>query len=788
MNDTIRVAASNLRALSHAHPGVRGIVKEVYANAEGYASVGVIPHCNAVLVDEDDADLAYLFFRSHSTIDKSDRVLDIGHLDDIDSQPATETSRHRKFNVGTYIVAGKLCDRNKEGMIVATFDPVARAGHVMRAYVGDEGYVCRVPPVPLALDEANKPTLFSTPQALRDRNRIEKLWLSTRWEVPLNIQESHANFCEMLDRVAIAHSFEGKKFVTTAFVYTHLKTVHDEEQQKRVCFLRSTSNDILDRVEGSSFRDALREHFLPHVNGMPLMPGPKKRLFQVMGVPVTLAPTHDVNAPWIAKVAQLLNDSSSNKWYALLGGAAHVKIAKLSEPLAKRVYDNFRSHSRSTISASAGALASGIVVSHIDKVLSKTPFGFYRGDCFQVTPETAAMYDSLVDCFLSDARIKEDHVDQLFALLGVNDAKNEVDMSLSDDQRSRQLSINAKILGIDDVTGYAHMTKMIVRPHRKARKVVDKVNLVIDETRVDKVYTRDPQLSSRLHYVSLLGLDAAAVLQVGGLEQPIDKERILDDEASRRLHAHVLRCLVHHDLHHPTSAVAALRTAMLDGWKQMTIDARREEDDVAWIKAEIVRREAETLQRRQRERQEADERELANGERLRLLDRMEQRALDAEARVVEKERETAEEDRRRARAQLERREVIRQRAESRRNEAERLFSAGVKGFLNEFGALARVYAGETFEVSKFRRSKSTAQTAKYNKTHQWIEAVGYAMDSSSLLGKRKLARWVTGDMAKAMVETLMSDDIIMSAIGARYVPPRSLRPRRETDTMVEEVD
>lgn len=819
-DDKVRTASSQLRALSRAHPGIGGVAREIYANAEGYASDGVTPFCNGVLVDEENPDDAYIYFLSHSDLTNPERVFDLGHLDEAAS------AKHRKFNLGTYIAAGKLCRHNKEGMIVAHVNPHTGTGLVMRAYIDDEGYVSRVLPVELVVDASADATcrvsLLSTPEAMADRNRIEKLWLGTRWDKPLDIGTSHLNFCAMLWSTFVAHAYQGKagkQFCTTMFLYTDLKTTPEG-----LCFLESSRNDIKERdtTAAYGFRNTIREHFLPHVNSMPLVgSSSKKRTFQVMSVPINLSASGDDEAPWIANAAELANRSRDG-WKVIKAGYVDVpvKFVNSCDINSKRVYDNFKDHSRSIVGTNA-ALPVGAVVTHFDKVISKTPFGLHKGECFQVCPEAATHYEPIVNGLLKAGELTFKHTDSIFVhLLGVPNAKVEMDPNLSEEARLVHRAKNAEALGFPGTDkGFEYLSKLIIRPFRKCRKLVDKKTLTLDETRSQKFYlTRaersegEANLSTRMHLATLLGLDTIAIVQVGNLEQPIDKERLADDGNTKQLYQGFMRALLHHTLANPTPEVAAIRKAFLEGWEQAAADQHQEDADVAWIKAEVAKRDAarekaaaaeserqrkekEAAQKRAAEeeakRKAAEERAAAGARmsaRLAAEAAIEKQAAEDEKRkaaavvkaVVAKEKRRKEKEAAEATAAAQKeatRKAVREAKSAQRKvrgeAATTLFGTGVVCKMHEF----HFPEERTVEADSvngrgdfFRRDKVTGSVEKFNEAHQTLEAAAYAIKPASLKPgkKRKLEHWVTGKMAKKMLKTILSDGVLVKAIGAEY--------------------
>ena len=849
-DETIRVTEGQLIALSNVHPGVWGAVKEVFANAEGYATDGVGPYCDAVLANEESADKAYIYFTSHSSIKPGDAVeiFNLGHRSD------AKEYKHRKFNIGTYIVAGKMCRVGKTGMTVITFDPVTKRGMVMRAYLCPEGYVCKVDPVPITLDQNGRPTLFSTARDATERNRIEKLWLGTQWENgEFNQGASHKDYCNMLWDTTVKHAMtaiKGKNYATTSFLYFDLKTVVVQGTDRPACFLKSTFNDILERDGGSpayGFRNTVREHFMPFVNRMPLVGAEiKKRDFRVIGQPVSLGPSGADDAPWCAKIAKVINDAPrvGQEWYRLNGGQVHVKFCNV-EINAQQAIDNFKHYSRN-ICGDNSALPVGVVCTHFDKIISKRPYSFHMGETFQLVPEAATKWEPLANALLTEGRVKPEHVDALWDLMGVPEARLEI-AGQTAEIRDKQLKINASWLQVDQsgTKGYKFLCELLIRPFRKARKLVDidgvkkttgvfKIEQYVNDKRDDLNYMSrasvkerkqsgeldsDANYANRMGYMAILGLTTAAVMQVGNCEQPMDKERLLDDANSKKLHREFFRCLVHHVLVHPTKEVATVRNAFLAKWREVEADAQAEEKAVEWIYAEYNRRvlaeekrKAEVARKAQlkaaeaeRKRQEAEakadeekrkreelERRQAEGNRMssRLAyeeaqrstavqaemekarkaqeraSRKEQKMREAEARAVQlkqdQDRIKREENERKAQAR-----------ESRGKAAQSLFSNAVAGLSESWDWPEDMVLSSDKVDGKgdlFPRTKATKDTTRINEGHQAVEAAAYAFEQNSLKpgSKRKLESWVTGDIAKAMLESIMADDCMIKALGLEY--------------------
>ena len=846
--ETIRVAEGQLIALSNVHPGVWGAVKEVYANAEGYASDKTTPYCDAVLVDENNPDRAYLYFSSHSYIAEPEHVFDLGHLG------SASAVMHRKFNIGTYITAGKLCRVGKTGMTVISFDPATNTGLVMRAYVGDDGYVCKVNPAKITIDsKSGKPVLFTANMSAEQRNVTERLWLGTRWEVgEFNQGASHAAYCQMLWDTTIKHAREYKKHATTTFLYTHLKTWDDDGYvPSPLCFLMSTHNDILERESDSpayGFRNTIREHFAPCINNMPLVSTDlKKRMFKVMGTPVNINSSGNVDAPWIARVSRALNLEPRivSEWYNLCGGKVMVKFANVEAP-AQQILTNFKHYARH-ICGVTQALPVGACVLHGDKHISASPFALHEGRVFQLRPEASTLWEPLANALLLEGRATEKHVDKLWEIMGVPSARLEIDPKATPEQRATQLKINSDILRVDDTgtKGYKYVSKLIVRPTRKARTLVDVAGVkdttgvfnlkdyldekkkeknyldkeAVSEARVAGTLADDIDFKKRIGVAALLGLTTAAVVQVGNLEQPMDKEHLLENADSKRLYKDFYRCLVHHVLCHPTSEVVKIRDAFLDKWREAEADAIAEDKDVAWIKAEFARRTAAEEKKKkeahaaaqkkaaeeerkriaaekkaddEKKKREELERRTADGQRVSDRHAREDAAkeaavLDAIAKAAEKEaaaarkeaallaREAARELQKQEQERL-REEKNQQKAKSRQNRgkvAESVFSTAVANLIGGWGWPEQMRVDASDISSKgdlLPRSKATETTARITEGHQAIEAVAYAFETESLQpgNKRKLESWVSGDMAKKMLQDIMEDDRIVKSLGLEF--------------------
>ena len=846
-DETIRVASSQVRALSNVHPGVWGAVKEVFANAEGYCTAGITPYCDAVLVNETMADMAYIYFRSHSLVtgETASHIFDLGHLQDAVKQ------LHRRFNIGTYIVAGKMCRPGKEGMSVISFDPVARSGIVMRAYVNEDGFVCKVNPVTINLDGKGMPTLMTRETPPEERNRIEKLWLGTQWEAgEFNQGASHRDYCSMIYETTVKHAMEGKGFATTTFLYFDLKTVMADGKNTPECFLKSTTNDILERNNGSpayGFRNTLREHFLPHVNRMPLITASetKKRTFLVMNSPVTLTQSGSDDAPWIARVVKVVNESRvGNTWYPMSGGDVMVKFASVDLTAAQTI-DNFRTFSRHVIGATL-AMPVGAIVTHFDKVISKTPFGLNKGEPFQLCPEAATHWEPLANTLLSEGRIKPTHIDLLWTLMGLANAKLEC-VGETEAIRSKHLSENSNVLGIDQsgTKGYKYLCQLLIRPFRKVRNKVDvegvkshvgvfnmddyldeatkEINYMskqaVRDARAAGEFSEDANYSSRMPLMEVIGLRTAAVLQVGNCEQPMDKERLLDSTDSRRFYRDYFQCLVHHVLCHPTKEVASMHDAFIAKWREVEGDSEREDRAARWIQEERLRRieadkkkkedarlkaeakavdeerkrlaaekkaadeqrKREDLERRQAEgarsserlAQEQAQRNEAVQIELKKAQKLAEAATRKEARLKQQETDAAKQ---KAEKEQLRREELQRKAdarESRGKAAMSVFSTAVSALTDSFGwPEAMIVQPQAIDGKGdlFPRSKGTKDTTRINEGHQVIEAVAYAFKTETLATgtERELEPWVTGEMAKKMLCSLMEDNHMPKALGLEY--------------------
>jgi len=848
-DETIRVAASQVRALSNVHPGFWGAVKENYANAEGYASDNTNPYCDSYLINEESSRLAYIFFRSHSsvTFTNASHVFDLGHLQD------AVDMKHRKFNVGTYIVAGKMCRVGKEGMTVISFDPVRCEGLAMRAYISEDGYVCKVNPCLITLDKDGHPSLFASAKDATERNRIEKLWLGTQWENgEFNQGASHKDYCSMLWSTCVEHAMGGgkpsKMFATTVFLYCDLKAVVLECKTAEECFLKSIEGDILERDGGSpayGFRNTIREHFMPYVNRMPLQGVEvKKRQFFVGGKAVTLNATGSEDAPWCSKMAKCINDApkSGQEWYKLLSGHVSVKFSNLAGINADRAVANFKHYSRAILGANQ-ALPVGAVVVHGDKIISKTPFGMHKGECFQLVPEAAQLWEPLANALLNEGRVLPTHVDKLWALMGIPDAKRELDPDVTAAQRAEALGENARALGVDGsgTKGYKWLCQLLIKPFRKARTKVDvegvkkstgvfKIADYIDDKAVEINYMSkqavkdaraageldsDVNYANRMGYMAILGLTTAAVVQVGHCEQPMDKERLLDDAKSKQLHKEFFRCLIHHVLSFPTPEVTAVRDAFLAKWAEVEADGAQEENNVEWVYAELRRRlqEAEKKKREQlaasarkaaeaeKKRQEA-EAKAAEAERraavaaaaaksstrplnvqeealkdrevqkqLAIAARAEKRAAAKEARIREQRDEDARAKAEAARIKKEENKHKADLRHQRTQAAQSHFSSAVAQHTDSWSFPEQLVVKATNvapEGDIYPRSRQTKDVARFNDLHSAVEAACYAFDIASLKpgNTPRVAAWVRNDpsIAISILESLMAAENVPHAL------------------------
>jgi hypothetical protein len=865
-DENIRVTEGQLIALSNVHPGFWGAVKENYANAEGYASDGANPYCDSYLVNEQQPDLAYIYFRSHSIIEMHDasHVFDLGHKDN------AKVRKHRKFNIGTYIVAGKMCRVGKTGMTIVSFDPVTKQGLVMRAYLAD-GYVCKVEPCLITLDRNGQPSLFATAKDAAERNRIEKLWLGTQWENgEFNQGASHKGYCAMLWATCVQHAMgdnkPSKQFATTVFLYSDLKTVALEGKAAPECFLKSTDSDILERDGGSpafGFRNTIREHFLPYVNRMPLQgQDVKRRQFLVCGKGVTLNASGSEDAPWIAKLAKVINDAPKHgqEWYKLLGGHVVVKFCNVDIGANKAVA-NFKHFSRAIIGAN-NALPVGAGVAHGDKVISKTPFGIHKGECFQLMPEAAMLWEPLANALLNEGRVMPTHVDKLWTLMGFPEARREMQPDLTQPQRDAQLAENARALGVDQTgtKGYKWLCQLLIKPFRKARTKVDvegvkrttgvfKLTDFIDEKPVEINYLSkqmvrearaageldsDIDYANRLGYMAILGLTTAAIVQVGNCEQPMDKERLLDDSNAKKLHREFFRCLIHHVLSFPSAEVTAVRDAFLANWQKVEQDGVAEDKAVAWIHEELRRRIAANEKKKQdaavalarkvaaaeearkqaeakaadelRKRKELEDR-AAQGVRvsarslnpaeealkdkevqrqLAMAQRAEQRAAAKEKRIADKAAEEARIEADKIKAKKEENAHKAELREQRTQQAAAHFSTSVTSLMQDWGFPPEQQVDPSTVTAGgdiYPRSKQTKDVARFNGCHEALEAACYAFDVDSLKpgGQPKVAPWVAKDPAIAVriLESMLSAECIPKALhlAFNYKAVRAMQAR-----------
>ncbi len=101
------------------------------------------------------------------------------------------------------------------------------------------------------------------------------------------------------------------------------------------------------------------------------------------------------------------------------------------------------------------------------------------------------------------------------------------------------------------------------------------------------------------------------------------------------------------------------------------------------------------------------------------------------------------------------------------------FQAGVIANLSDFGMGDRFNAGA---APKLIRMGASASVSKADKTHEWMEAVSYAIEPTSLVSgqPKKLADWVTLSMARKIIERAMSDDTVARACGICF-PRQSAR-------------
>lgn len=663
----IKVAASQLRALGHLLPNVCDCAKEIYANAEGYVTKydtpyadadGNVtkydtPYCDSILFNEADWERAYIVFRSHSILtDKTAKhVFDLGH------HTNAEKFKHRKFNIGTYVVAGTMCRENLEGMMIISFDPVIRKGLVMRAYV-NEGYVCYVEPVTITLEhDTCHPTLFSPGIDVVERNRIEMLWLGTQWEAPgYNQGLSHTMFCQMLKDTTIDHAMQGNTAKpankpgglhnTTSFLFFDLKTKIINNETK--CFIKSTKDDIMEvDAEGEcGFRTTVREHFLPHVKDMPDGGNFKRRLFRVQGIPVVIKTSGSEYLPWCARVVDVVNKGGC-KWYKLCGDTdfpVFVKFA-IEEYKTKDIGANFYK-SGSLVLNNSHVLPVGVVVAHGDKVLNKSAWGAMTGEYFQKPPEIASRWHGWASQLLSNGRILESQVDTLWLLLGEPNANLEYKGGTDQIRKTqRKKNVDCINVSLPDGTciGYEQTLQMFIRPHRRGYKKVDRAGVekhvgpfhldsyidkrlqmtyclsreAVKETREEGNLNDDVNYHKRDHLVLLAGLSVAAVMQVGNCPQPMEKERLQEPVDAKRLYKEFFKSMVHYVLSNPPPQVAKMRDTFLLKWEQVRVDMDKEEADVAWILEEHERRTKVEEERKAKEVQE-----------------VKRRAEDAEARAT----------------------------------------------------------------------------------------------------------------------------------------------------------
>ena len=457
----IKVTSASVRNLGNVHSDMTGPILELFTNATAYSQDGK-PYCDARLIDENDPNKARLVVLSHSFISESSHIFNYGHLDTADK------INHRKFNIGMYITAGRVCEKGKEGMIVITFDPNKRRGEVMRAYSENE-YMHSISKINIILKDDDTSTIFTDQTDEDEAHRIEKVWKNTLWQVKLRQDQSHDKFCKMMDDTIISHAMKEKK-QSTAFIFINLKKVVIDKKNR--CFLTKTGDDIMeyDGNENHSFRKTISAHFLPYITGLESH-DVRERKFYINGKLVNMACSKSKTASWIQQVGAQIQLRTA-KFIQLCDNKVQVKFNYIKEDL-EIVCKNYKACSDFTITNN-NLIPSGIVMTYYDKVFNSSPFSFHNGECFTNMPDTAIHFRYLVDAFCNKKPINDYDVVRFFQLIGIPNANIENDKKKSQEIRNNQLKKNSKILGIisdsEEHLGYDYMSKLLIKPGRWIRK------------------------------------------------------------------------------------------------------------------------------------------------------------------------------------------------------------------------------------------------------------------------------------------------------------------------------
>lgn len=682
----VRVTARNIiaQATNYTLGSIDAIARELVGNAASYCSPGEHPTCYLTLLNPNKAKLACFISRTVSTFSDEDaeHMLDIGHVFD------KEMRYGQCFNLGLYAVAAMLCLPNKLGLIAISYDPSKGFGRVVRARCSPEGHMMKVGPFRFDLTEDGKNVTFvKTPAQEKDINAIKQIWFETQWQAPrMNEGLSDETFGAFCFDVCASPAIEARKAMST-FVYTDLKSVTCDDCGDAKCILEAYTrpnssagpiHDIRLYADDSqpSLRSCVKNAFCPAIANFVGMAAagadPKKREVFVQGQKVNVNLDVDPYTPrpadlgpppdpvgWLQHAAWLLNrPAACNRPLMLLMDGrvwfrcCHTKAA----PDSKAVKENWESTSKMVVTANERALPSGIIALHGDKKINRKPFDVLTGDgVYTHTPRNASLYSTLVNKLFGESRFDRDDVDTLFTLLDMPEAKRERDVNLEQHLRVEAREETRRVIG----KSYVEMHEIIVKPVRRKLRVCNVETLEMSEGKhAREVVCFEDQHRVRSVLTELLGLNTTAILQLQGMEQPVNKETVshisVASEEGRptqccaRLHCQIVRAIVRFNTTTPSPALKKHMDDAHAAWAKLRADELQEEKNVEEIKKRRKQRdEAIAAAERGREKEREKERaRLAAVEAARsageasnaALMESEKRARDAEARAAKADR------------------------------------------------------------------------------------------------------------------------------------------------------
>ena len=607
-----RVCATNViaQATNYTLGTIDAIARELISNSASYCLEGESPTCYLTLLFPEDHRRACFVSRTVSTFSDED----VEHMFDIGHRFGKEMRFAQCFNFGgTTACSAKLSIEDKMDMFAITYDPAKACGRVARGQCTPEGHMMKMGPFRLDLTEdGERATCLKTDAEKKWLDTIKDIWKNTQWgtfgmDVPSD--EKFGAFC--FD-VCVGPAIRANKSMS-AFVFTNLKTATCKDSGVTRCFEPFTRSingreihdiRLYDNDSEPSLRSCIKNAFCPAIHkfgGMAaegLDPKDRKIFVQEQEVNVNLtvdpSATHsnagDDPAGWLLQAAWLLNRSPNLPVMKLMDGRVMLRCCRTQDKPDRFVMKrNWLTTSKSVVTANEYASPSGIIALHGDKKINCLPFDALTGDgVYQVRPDSAGPYSTLVNKLFGESHFTRDDVDSTFTMLGMPDAKLELDTGLEEKVRYERREETRRKLG----KGYEEMFEIIVKPVYYKLRTCNVNKLEFSKERVHTCYEDDKR--NRSVIAELFGLNTTAVLQLRDLEQPINKETVAHiteknernepKQCCHSLHQEIMRSIVKFNITNPSSALKEHMDGAHEAHARMRADKKKEEEDVEEIK------------------------------------------------------------------------------------------------------------------------------------------------------------------------------------------------------------